>query len=273
VKPLLVISDLDGTLVNPGKELTPRARAAVQCLKHEGVGFTIVSGRPPRGMLHVVKELGVELPFAAFNGGIISAPDLEFLENWRMPAEYVRKSIALLGENGLDVWLYRGTEWLVRDRSAAHVEQERRTVRFDPTVVVSYEGIEEGVSKIVGISDDLEAVARCEFLVHEALDGKVSAARSQPYYLDITHPNANKGHVVEYLSRRLRVPPDRIATLGDMPNDVLMFERSGLSIAMGNASEEVKAHADFTTSSNGEDGFAEAVDKIILNEAVWKESA
>jgi hydroxymethylpyrimidine pyrophosphatase-like HAD family hydrolase len=82
----------------------------------------------------------------------------------------------------------------------------------------------------------------------------VSAARSQPYYLDVTHPQANKGVVIERLSRFLNVPPERIATIGDQPNDVLMFARSGLSIAMGNASEEVQRQATYVTTSSEEEG-------------------
>jgi hydroxymethylpyrimidine pyrophosphatase-like HAD family hydrolase len=80
----------------------------------------------------------------------------------------------------------------------------------------------------------------------------------------VTHPLATKGGVVEYLSHTLEIPPEQIATLGDMPNDVLMFEKSGLSIAMGNASAEVQAQANFVTSSNEEEGFAMAIDKFIL---------
>ena len=70
---------------------------------------------------------------------------------------------------------------------------------------------------------------------------QVSAARSQPHYLDVTHPTANKGVVVERLSSYYNIPLENICTLGDQPNDVLMFKRSGLSIAMGNASDEVQA--------------------------------
>ena len=91
-----------------------------------------------------------------------------------------------------------------------------------------------------------------------------SAARSQPYYLDVTHPEANKGMVVRLASRFLNVPLEQIATIGDMPNDVLMFGVSGMSIAMGNASLEVKRTARHVTTSNDEEGFANAVDSFIL---------
>ncbi len=96
---------------------------------------------------------------------------------------------------------------------------------------------------------------------------RASAARSQPYYLDVTHPDANKGTVVTTLSKLLSVPADEIATIGDMPNDVLMFRKSGLSIAMGNASQEVQAQADLVTDSYDDEGFAKAIERFILPRA------
>ena len=83
--------------------------------------------------------------------------------------------------------------------------------------------------KITGVSDDFDKVAACEKAVQEALGKTASAARSQPYYLDVTHPEANKGGVVAYLSRTLKIDAGRIATIGDQPNDVLMFKPSGFS--------------------------------------------
>ena len=70
--------------------------------------------------------------------------------------------------------------------------------------------------------------------------------------------------MVDYLSAHLAVPPEEIATIGDSPNDVLMFKRSGLSIAMGNASDQVKSQADLTTDSYSDDGFAKAMERFVL---------
>ena len=80
----------------------------------------------------------------------------------------------------------------------------------------------------------------------------------------MTHPQANKGSVVTTQSRLLKIRPEQIATIGDMPNDVLMFRKSGFSIAMGNASDEVKAQASLVTDSNENEGFANAVQRFIL---------
>ena len=97
-----------------------------------------------------------------------------------------------------------------------------------------------------------------------ALRGAVSAARSQPHYLDVTHPTANKGVVVERLSNYYKIPLEQVVTLGDQSNDVLMFKQSGLSIAMGNASEEVQRQATFVTASYEDEGFANAIEQFVL---------
>jgi hydroxymethylpyrimidine pyrophosphatase-like HAD family hydrolase len=122
--------------------------------------------------------------------------------------------------------------------------------------------------KIVGVSDDLERVAACEAKARAALGAAASAARSEPHFLDVTNPDANKGAVVLTLAKLLQISPAEIATIGDMPNDVTMFQKSGLSIAMGNASDEVKAQAQEVTDTNENDGFAKAVRRFVLGAVV-----
>lgn len=262
----LVLSDVDGTLVRSDKTLSERSVAAVAALHAAGIRFAVTSGRPPRGMEMLVEPLSLAAPIAAFNGGLIVEPDLSPLEERTIPDALVGPAVRLLESFGLSVWLYRGADWLVRDPGGPHVAREAHTVRFAPTVVESFEGSETGVAKIVGVSDDHAAVASAEQKAHLELGDHVSAARSQPYYVDVTHPLANKGAVVQYLSRHYAIPPEEIVTIGDMPNDVLMFAHSGLSIAMGNADREVQRAARRVTTANDEDGFANAVERFILRE-------
>ena len=108
---------------------------------------------------------------------------------------------------------------------------------------------------------------RCEVEAQAEFGQRATANRSQPYYLDVTNKNANKGAVVEYLSQHIGVPEGEIATIGDQQNDVLMFKRSGFSIAMGNASDDVKAQAAVVTDSYNDEGFAKAMETFILGSA------
>ena len=262
----MVIADVDGTLVTQEKVLTKRAAEAVLRLREAGILFTITSGRPPRGMAMLIEPLKLTQPLAAFNGGVLIQPDLKTVVDQKfLPAGVPETVIEAIERHGLDVWLYTDIEWYVRDANAPHVAREQWTVKFPPTVVKTFAGLLGRVAKIVGVSDDLERVAKCEKDVQQSGGTHISAARSQPYYLDVTHPQANKGEVVLSLSRLLNIPAEEIATIGDMPNDVLMFKKSGVSIAMGNASPEVQAAATYVTSSNEEEGFANAIEKFILN--------
>jgi Cof subfamily protein (haloacid dehalogenase superfamily) len=260
----LVVADVDGTLLTPDKILTPRARAAVHAVTAAGIAFTITSGRPPLGMRSLIDSLHVQQPISAFNGGLFVRPDLSVMRERRIPFEVVPPVIDTLIRGGLDVWIYTDTDWRVRSRHAPHVDREEWTVKFPPRVVPAFSEALDHVIKIVGVSDDADAMARCVGLVQRTFDKQVSAALSQPYYLDVTHPGANKGEVVSVLSELLAIPTEHIATIGDMPNDVLMFERSGTSIAMANASADVQRAATVVTSSNTEEGFAKAMERFIL---------
>jgi len=260
----LLLSDVDGTLVTKTKELTQRSIEAVHKLHDAGIQFAVTSGRPPRGMEMLVEPLTLRAPLAGFNGGLVVEPDLEVIEERTIPDELVPQTIGILESSGLSVWVYRGADWFVRDPEGPHVAREAHTVQFEPTVVDSFDGIDRRVAKIVGVSDDFDAVAGAESAAHDELGQHVAASRSQPYYLDVTHPQANKGAVVKFLSTRYSIPEEQIATIGDMPNDVLMFARSGVSIAMGNAHREVQRAARYVTTTNDDDGFANAVDRYIL---------
>lgn len=261
----LLLADVDGSLVTREKVLTEAARAAARDLGAAGIAFAITSGRPPRGMSMLIEPLALSTPIAGFNGGVFVHPDLSVIESHLLEPAAARQALALILGQGLDAWVYTETEWLIRDPGAPHVAREAWTVKFDARVVPQFtaEHLAHAV-KIVGISDDLQRVAACERAAREALGERASAARSQPYYLDVTHPQATKGAVVTTLSRILGIPPAQIASLGDMPNDVPMFRASGFSIAMGNASGEVKAQASAVTGSNENEGFASAVRRFIL---------
>src|ERR1700746_1647160 len=224
-----LLADVDGTLVTKDKVLTKRGTEAVRKLHENGIAFFITSGRPPRGMRMLVEPLGLKMPMAAFNGGMVVHPDLTVGDELPLPDDVVPDVINTLLAHGLDVWIYRGTEWYIRSAQAPHVNREAATVQFPPTVVPSFDGLLNRVVKIVGVSDDLDSVARCEAAAQAQLGAHVSAARSQPYYLDVTHPAANKGTVIEFLSAVYLIPASSIATIRAMPHDVLMFEKSGMS--------------------------------------------
>jgi Cof subfamily protein (haloacid dehalogenase superfamily) len=263
----LLVSDIDGTLVLPDKSLTPAALAAGKKLDAAGVGLTLVSSRPARGMKGLVKALDLKIPFAAFNGGSIVSPDGKLISAKRLSADAAGKAIDLLKSRGVMVWLFADDNWYLTDTSSPYVQRERHTVSFDPTVVANFDSLIDRVDKLVGVSDQPELLADVEAEAQGLLKGLANARRSQTYYLDITNPDADKGHAVHGLCEQLGIPTTETAVIGDQANDMAMFAVAGLSVAMGQGTDEVKAAADFVTAANTEDGFAKAVDDFILPRA------
>jgi Cof subfamily protein (haloacid dehalogenase superfamily) len=260
----LMLADVDGTLVTQDKLLTDRAIDAVHRLNEAGILFAITSGRPPRGMSMLLEPLALTTPIAAFNGGMIVDGQMQTIEQRAVPPDVVGPVIELMASHGLDVWVYQGADWLLQNDKGPHVDREAWTVKFAPKVVANYEGVTDQVSKITGVSDDPAKIDQATAAAREKFGHQASAAQSQPYYLDVTNPDANKGGVVKFLASKYKLSTEEIATIGDMPNDVLMFAHSGTSIAMGNAATEVQRAARFVTTSNEDEGFANAVDRFIL---------
>lgn len=260
----LVISDVDGTLVTSDKRLTPAARKAVERLDAAGIAFTVASSRPPVGLRALIAPLNLRLPMGAFNGGTLVGPDLVPLAQAVIPEAAAREAVEHLLAAGIDVWVFAGAAWTLRDPHAPYTDLERRTLGIAPEVTRDLGPLLAAAQKIVGVSADADILARAETALSEALAERAEVGRSQPYYLDVTPPGVSKGGFVLEMGRRLGIAPDRIATLGDAGNDVAMFRASGLSIAMGNASADVRAAASCVTAANDADGFAEAIDRFVL---------
>jgi HAD superfamily hydrolase (TIGR01484 family) len=121
----------------------------------------------------------------------------------------------------------------------------------------------DAAHKVMGSSADLALVARMDAAVRAALGSAASVHRSQDYYIDITHPQANKGRAALAIGRLLGIPPEAMACIGDMPNDLPMLGVAGLAIAMGNAPQSVKDAAAVVVADNDTDGWAEAVAHIL----------
>src|SRR6476660_5741988 len=176
----LLVADVDGTLVTHEKVLTERARAAVAKMRSAGIQFAITSGRPPRGMEMLIAPLALTTPIAAFNGGMFVKPDLSVIEQRVLQADLIEPAMETMRKHGLDSWIYRCTEWFVHDRHGPHVDREEWTVKFPPTVVPDFKGLTNDVAKLVGVSDDLDAVQRCEAAVREQFGENIHTRQSNP---------------------------------------------------------------------------------------------
>ena len=265
---VLLIADIDGTLITPEKTLTANAKAAVRRLSEAGIGFTVVSSRPPRGMEKLIEALNIKLPFVAFNGGALLRPDFSIIQSHHLSAQAADTMLELLTRRHVDAWVFAEGDWRLRDPNNRYVANHRRTVGFDPVIVRGFDDVIDRIDKIVGVSDNAARLAEVEVEARALLRGQATIDLSQARYLDVTHPEANKGRAAQALCVMLGVDQRQLAVIGDMMNDIAMFEVAGLAIAMGQAPDAVKARADAVARPNTEDGFADAIERFILPRAV-----
>jgi Cof subfamily protein (haloacid dehalogenase superfamily) len=259
----LVVSDVDGTLLTRDKLLTDGAKDAVRALHAAGVGFTIVSSRPTIGMGFLIEPLAITLPVGAFNGSSIVDAQLKPLEQHLIAPAAAQRSLDVLNEFGVDIWLFSNERWYTKNPDGEYVPHEKLAIKADPTIVKDFTPHLSEACKIVGASSDAALLARCEAAMQQAVGAEATAVRSQTYYLDVTPPGHDKGTFVGNIARRLGISTDAVATIGDMQNDLPMFARSGISFAMGNATDDVKKRATHVTDSNERDGFARAMETIL----------
>jgi Cof subfamily protein (haloacid dehalogenase superfamily) len=259
----LVISDVDGTLVDHDKRLSPATIAAVRRLTAAGVGFTLISARPPSGIAHLIEALCPADAYAAFNGGTLLAPGGETIECLRLPEEVVARSFAIAGD-AAEPWLFANGRWYLRDPANSHVPREILSARQDPVIEPAMEKLFGAADKLTWVSEDQTLLERLQDAMRAEIGDQATIAMSQPYYLDLTHRDANKGHGIALLAGRIGVDLADVAVLGDQYNDLPMFARAGISIAMGQAPDAVKAQATYVTTDNDADGVAHAIDTILL---------
>ena len=263
----LLVSDVDGTLVTNDKRLTKANVEAGRNLAAAGVELSLVSSRPPIGFTALRDALRLSAPIGAFNGGLILHPDYSVIEEVLVPTAAVRLSLETFAAFGLDAWLFTKDRWYVLDANGAYVPKERMTIAHEPSVVDSFEPYHDAVGKLVGSSKATDAVEACERELQCRLGNEASAKRSQAYYLDVTSIHADKGHAVRRIAAALGVPMGEVAVIGDMGNDMPMFDVAPFRIAMGNGIDALKAKATFVTTDNEHDGFAAAVERYILPRA------
>jgi hypothetical protein len=264
----LVVSDIDGTILDADKAVRPETAAAAARLKAAGIPLALVSSRPPRGIDSVRDALGLTGPVAAFNGGFISggagkAPIAEHL----IPEQAAHQTLEFLTRRGIDAWLFADDEWLLKDPHTKYVPKEKRAIGFGPTVVADFTPYLARCGKIVGVSEDFALLGKSEAALNAALGAAAAAHRSQKFYLDVTHTTANKGDALRAIAAWYGFDPAEAAAIGDMANDIPMLRTAGLSIAMGNASPDVAAAAKVQTGPNTGSGWADAIDRYVLKTA------
>jgi len=212
----------------------------------------------------LVTKLQVREPLACFNGALFVGPDGDVLQEIQMSSSDAQVVADFIAKQGFDLWVWTDSDWFVSNPNGPHVARHESQMGRKATPLATRDMSQFRVLKLVGVSDNYDAVARAEADLAKSGGPTISGTRSSSYYLDVTDARANKGEVVLRISEMLQIPTKEIATIGDMTTDTFMFRKSGASIAMGNAFDDVKAQAKFVTKTNEENGFAYAMDHYIL---------
>jgi Cof subfamily protein (haloacid dehalogenase superfamily) len=258
----LVISDIDGTLITSNHEVTEATRTAAEKLYGRGIVLSLASSRPPRSIVPLADSLKLQGPFAAFNGALVVKRNGEVLARSVLPAETIASVKAIADDFGIGVWLYDDVDWWAPWRDA-FVDREEHTSGFAPRIEGYAERTAQDANKLTVVGKP-DLVAQAEKRVLAELSAQVSASKSKPRFLDVTPYGIHKGTVVVRLAELLNIPTERVAVIGDGPNDVEMFRQAGVSIAMGQGVDEVKEAASFLTSSNDDEGWARGIEQYVL---------
>ena len=264
----LAISDVDGTLVRKDKSLSPQVIAAVHRLREAGIAFTLISARPVSGVLPLIAPLGIDIPVAAINGGIVFRPDGSVITEHRIDPDVVRGMFALAEGVAVDRWVFADNRWYASSLEGVHVEHERVASNQEPVLRDDFSDLYGRADKVTFVSDDAPVLKDLAGRGVAQYGARATIGQSQTYYLDVTDTRANKGDGVAELASILGVDLAQVAVFGDMDNDVAMFRRAGLSVAMGQAPDTVKSAADFVSTSNEQGGVAHAIDAFVLARAV-----
>lgn len=261
----IIFSDVDGTILNDEHKISPANLAAISQAEQNGIPFVLVSSRPPAGMTFLRDELGLSSPIAAFGGGFIAAKNNEILRNVSMPiAEALDiSSFISLHAPGLITSFYGGFHWFAPVTNNPWIVAESQITRFAPVGDLNEFRLRSSeVNKILcmGPINDISMIEKILLDKYPSLN----IVRSKDTYLEISPKHTSKADAVDFLCEHFNIPTEFSLSLGDNYNDLDMLKRTGQSVAMGNAPEDIKAFATHITADNNSDGVAKALNMLGL---------
>ncbi len=261
----MFVTDLDGTLLPSGKEVSAENIEAVKKMDAAGITVTIATGRMYRAALPVAQALEVNVPIITYNGALIKSVDGEVIHGEYLPENLIVELVNFFEERNWYLQSYSGDVLHIPARDKYAVSYE--TAQEVEGMVVGWDGLKKFTKescKVLSITDGAEDTDIRVKAVNEKFSGRVSAFKSNANYAEIVLPGVSKAAAIKILADKLKIEKSEIMAIGDSENDLPMLKAAGKSIAMGNAVEEVKNVCDFVTGNCEADGFAEAVYKYVL---------
>ncbi|MDO8568191.1 MAG: Cof-type HAD-IIB family hydrolase [Dehalococcoidales bacterium] len=266
----LVVSDIDGTIMDRGGKISAEDMAAIAEARSHGVMVSLSSGRARGACLGIISQLSLDNYHIFFDGALVSSPDLK-KEVYARPIDgaIVKNMIEMSHEMGMDLELYSAASYFV-ERETWSTQAHRDFFEIAPAMV-DFSGIwerERVVKGLTAITNAEEAVKVKKFRQQFGEKLHFSEARTPAYpgvtFINILAAETSKGKAMEALAAHLGIPLAEVMAVGDGSNDVALLSSAGLAVAMGNALNEVKAVADYVTLDVDHSGLAAAIRKFVL---------
>lgn len=260
----LIAIDLDGTLLTDKLEITPRTIKAIQKAVELGTVVTIATGRMYPSAKQFAKQLGINVPVITYQGAIIKEiASNEVIYERLIPADIAQKLVDIAKEKNLHLQVYQDDILygaVENDKLMAYAEKSKVPYQVEPDFSKL---AKQGFTKALFIEESADLDVLQDEL--QALFGeRAHISKSAVNYLEVTHPEANKGSALLYLASKLGIDRTETIGIGDNHNDMELIKTAGLGIAMGNGVQAVKEIADYTSLTNNDEGVCHAIEKFVL---------
>lgn len=264
----LIAVDLDGTLTNSKKEISPRTRYALLEAQAKGKRVIITSGRHPIGVQPIADDLMLERYggyIMSFNGGkIIDCRTGQTIVSKLFPREYLSDIVSVVADTNITMITFDDKKIYASNKVNDYTYIERDVLKTDMVVVDDFvSSIKFDINKILlaGEPDELDA---CQAVLKKRYDGLLDIYKSAPYFLELMPFGISKGSMLAQLLPKIGVDREELIAFGDNYNDMTMIGYAGMGVAMGNGEAEVKKIASYICESNDEDGVAKTIEKFVL---------
>jgi Cof subfamily protein (haloacid dehalogenase superfamily) len=262
----LLVLDIDGTLAGPSNQVSEPVRQAIQRAKAAGVRVAIATGRMHCSAERFHYEIGADMPLCSYQGALIRDPDSQkTLKHWCLDWSLTEELLQLLQDLPVGVHLYIDDQLYLRELNPlSRAYAERSQVPFQIFSPAQYG---QRPTKILVVSEDTEFLQELQRSLRQRYSPEqLYLTRSEPIFLEATHPAVNKGNAVRFLAEEvLGVSAEQVMAIGDGDNDIEMLRYAGIGVAMGNASPALLSYADWVAPPVTEDGVAVAIETFILN--------
>ncbi|MDH6533740.1 Cof-type HAD-IIB family hydrolase [Parabacteroides sp. 52] len=267
----LLVLDVDGTLLNEKKELTPGTYAALLKVQQMGIRLVLASGRPTHGVLPIAQALELDNYggyIMSYNGGqIFNTKTGTLLFEKRINPEMIPYLHKKAKKNNFPIFTYQHDKIITDTPDNMHIQREAQLNGMQIIGVNNFlEAVDFSPCKCMLVSDDISSLTGLENHWKKRLNGVLDVFPSETYFLEVVPTGINKGDTLSFLLDHLNVKTEEVIAIGDGVCDIPMLQLAGIGIAMGNANDAVKSCTDYMTLTNEEEGVAAAIEKTILAE-------